>query len=196
MNTLTVYCASSTFLDPAFHDTAKTVGRELAERSITLVYGGGGIGLMGELARTCQAHGGRVIGVITKALLDKEQGYENCDELIVVDTMGQRKAEMMRRGEGFLVLPGGIGTYEEFFEVLAARLVGEHARPIGVVNAGDYYEPMINMIRHGIEHRFIKPAVLSELIHVAADPIAVIEALLKAEGFAIDDDRFLPMGRS
>ena len=194
MNTLTVYCSSSTHLDPAFHDAAETVGRELARRGITLVYGGGGIGLMGEIARTVHAGGGRIIGVITQVLVDKEQGYDGCDEYIIVDTMQQRKKAMLERGEAFLVLPGGVGTYEEFFEALAARLVGEHARPIGIVNAHGYYDPLLEMIEHGIEHRFIKPAI-HELLHVDPDPVKVIDMLCAAERFAIDDERFLPMGR-
>jgi uncharacterized protein (TIGR00730 family) len=195
LNAITVYCSSSTQLDPDFHGPAKTVGAELARRAITLVYGGGGIGLMGEIARSCQAHGGKVVGVITRILKEKEQGYDDCDELIVVETMQQRKKLMMERGDAFLVLPGGVGTYEEFFEVLAARLVGEHAKPIGIVNSDHFYDPMINMMLHGIKHRFIKPAVYEELLHIDPDPVKVIEALIADERRAIEDDRFLPMGK-
>ncbi|MDY7110309.1 MAG: TIGR00730 family Rossman fold protein [Planctomycetota bacterium] len=194
MNAITVFCSSSTFLDPEFHEPAVIVGRELAQRGISLVYGGGGIGLMVEIARACRDHGGRVVGVITQTLLDKEQGWDECDELIVVDTMRQRKQTMGERGEAFLILPGGVGTYEEFFEALAARLVGEHTKPIGIVNTAGYFDPLLDMLAHGIEHRFIKPAV-RQLVHIDADPVAVIDAVCADPRAPIDDERYLPMGR-
>jgi len=194
VNAITVFCSSSTFLDEEFHEPARIVGRELARRRISLVYGGGGIGLMVEIARACRQHGGRVIGVITGVLIDKEQGWDECDELIVVDTMRQRKQKMTERGEAFLILPGGVGTYEEFFEALAARLVGEHTRPLGIVNTGGYFDPLLDMLAHGEAHRFIKPAV-RELVHIDPDPIAVIDALCADPRTPIDDERFLPMGR-
>jgi len=149
---------------------------------------------MVEIARACREHGGCVIGVITQVLIDKEQGWDKCDELIVVDTMRQRKKEMAERGEGFLILPGGVGTYEEFFEALAARLVGEHTKPLGIVNTGGYFDPLLDMLAHGEAHRFIKPAV-RELVHIDADPIAVIDALCDDPCLPIDDARFLPMGK-
>lgn len=195
LQAITVYCSSSTHLDPGFHELASAVGIELARRGITLVYGGGGVGLMGEIARTCQDHGGAVIGVITQTLKDLERGYEACDELLVVETMRERKKLMMQKGEAFLVLPGGVGTYEEFFEVLAGRIVGEHSKPIGIVNADHYYDPMINMILHGIKHRFIKPAVFEELLHIDPDPVKILDQLIADEPQAIDNDRILPMGK-
>ncbi len=196
MNAITVYCSSSTRLDPSFHAPARIVGAEFARRDITLVYGGGGIGLMGDVARTARANDGKVVGVITHTLKDLERGYEGCDELIVVDTMRQRKQQMMQRGDGFLILPGGVGTYEELFEVLGARIVGEHNKPIGVVNTEGYYDPMIEMVRHGVEHEFIQPQVLDELLHVDPDPVKVIDRLCDAEPPQIDDDRFLPTGKT
>ncbi len=195
MKSLTVYCSSSTRLDPDFHEPAKIVGRELARRGITLVYGGGGIGLMGEVARTIHEHGGHIVGVITHTLNDKERGYVQSDEYLVVDTMQQRKKQMMERGDGFLILPGGVGTYEEFFEVLAARIVGEHTKPIGIVNSHGYFDPLIDMMHHGIEHQFIKEAVLHELLHIDQDPVKVIDALAGAERNGLDKERFMPMGR-
>jgi uncharacterized protein (TIGR00730 family) len=195
MQALTVYCSSSTYLDPAFHAPAHALGAELARRKITLVYGGGSVGLMGEIARTCQAHGGTVHGIITQRLCDAEQGYADCDELVIVDTMQQRKAEMMKRGEGFLVLPGGVGTYEEFFEVLVGRIVGEHTKPIGIVNSHRYYDPLIELMQHGIEHKFIKPAVLNELMVVGDDVVSVLDHLVRMPAFEADGNRFMPMGQ-
>ena len=104
-------------------DAARLLGQEMARRNMALVYGGGSIGLMGEIARTMKSAGGKVIGVITKRLLDLEQGYDQCDELIVVDTMAQRKTLMAQRGDAFIALPGGLGTFEELFEVLVQRQV-------------------------------------------------------------------------
>ncbi len=193
LNSLTVYCSSSNFLDPQFHHEAELIGAELARRNITLVYGGGSVGLMGVIARTARTNGGTAIGVITKHLMDRELGDPNCDELIVVDTMRERKRVLAERGDGFLMLPGGIGTYEEFFEILVGRKLQEHAKPIGVVNAHGYFNPLIAMIEHGIEHNFIKPAI-NELFIIDPDPLVVLERVINADPVAIDDARFLPMG--
>ena len=118
MKSLTVYCASSTQLEPAFHRAADLVGKGLASRGLSLVYGGGCIGLMGEVATSAAKGGALVTGVITHKLVEHEQANNKCDELIVVDTMQERRTIMMDRGDGYLILPGGVGTYEEFFEVL------------------------------------------------------------------------------
>ena len=193
MRNITVYCSSSVSLDVKFMDAARLLGQEMARRNMALVYGGGSIGLMGEIARTMKSVGGKVVGVITKRLLDLEQGYDQCDELIVVDTMAQRKTLMAQRGDAFIALPGGLGTFEELFEVLVQRQVGEHRKPIGLVNLDGYYNPLVGLIDHGIEHKFIKPAV-HHLLHVHEDPINVLDGVLGAEPFEIDPDRFLPMG--
>jgi uncharacterized protein (TIGR00730 family) len=176
MHAITVYCSSSTTLDPDFHAPAVAIGRELARRKITLVYGGGSVGLMGEIARTCRAGGGCVVGIITRKLVELERADNACDELIVVDTMRERKRLLAERGDAFLVLPGGVGTYEEFFEVLVGRHLGEHAKPIGVVNSHGYYNPLIAMIEHGIEHRFI-PECMRDTFFIDPDPVAVIDRL-------------------
>lgn len=181
MNAITVYCASSDHIDPEFHDPAEFVGAELARRGVTLVYGGGSVGLMGVIARAAKSLGGEVVGVITNHLMDRELGWDGCDELIVVDTMRERKRIMAERGDGFLVLPGGIGTYEEFFEILVARKLKEHDNPIGIVNSHGYFNPLIAMMEHGVEHRFIQPQ-LYELFCINPDPGAVIEMLIAQTG--------------
>ena len=193
MHCITVYCSSSPFLDPVFHAPAQAVGTELGRRGIRLVYGGGGVGLMGDVARASKAAGGAITGIITHLLVDNEQAWDGCDELIVVDSMRERKRGMIERADAFLILPGGLGTYEEFFEVLTGRLLNEHQQPIGILNIDGYYDPMLEMIRHGIAHRFIKPAVL-ELLRISDDPIALIDALVSAEQIEIDHARFLPSG--
>jgi len=194
MNAITVYCSSSNFLDPQFHQEAELIGRELGSRGIELIYGGGSVGLMGLMARAARDAGGTVVGIITRSLLDKELGDQDCDELITVETMRERKQLLAERGDGFIMLPGGIGTYEEFFEILVGRQLREHDKPIGVVNAHGYFNPLIAMIEHGIEHRFIKPAV-QELFTIDPNPLVVLESVINAQPVEVDDDRFLPMGR-
>lgn len=174
MPALTVYCSSSTVLDLEFHNPAMIVGAELARRGITLIYGGGSVGLMGEISRAARGNGGRTVGIITRRLLHAERADHQCDELIIVDTMRERKKLMEQRGDGFLILPGGIGTYEEFFEILVGRHLGEHDKPIGVVNSHGYYNPLIAMIEHGIEHRFISPSI-KENFFIGPEPVAAID---------------------
>ncbi len=178
MPAITVYCSSSTFLDPDFHEPAIEVGRELARRGITLVYGGGSVGLMGEIARACRSGGGCVIGVITRTLVAMERADNACDELHIVDTMRERKKLLAEKGDAFLVLPGGVGTYEEFFEIVVGRHLGEHDKPIGVVNSRGYYNPLIAMIEHGIEHRFI-PESMRDKFFIEPEPVAVIDRLCR-----------------
>jgi uncharacterized protein (TIGR00730 family) len=193
MRSVTVYCASSTALEPHFANAARAVGTELARRGLTLVYGGGSIGLMGETARAAKAAGGRVVGIITRQLLDLEQGWTGCDEMIVVDSMRERKRLLEERGDGFLILPGGLGTYEEFFEILVGRYLQNHAKPIAVVNDHGYYDPMIAMIDHGINHKFIRPAV-KDLIAFDADATRALDRLLAKPPSQPSLAECIPMG--
>lgn len=191
MKTLTIYCSSSPAIDPHFVETARRLGRELAARGIALVYGGGSSGLMGEVAEACADAGGRVVGVITEHLSKLEVAFDRCDELMVVDTMRHRKALMAEHGDGFLVLPGGLGTYEEFFEVLVGRVLSEHDKPIGVVNDHGYFDPMVAMIEHGIEQRFIRPAI-RKLLAIDADPLVVLDRLQRDEGHGLSQNELIP----
>ncbi len=193
MRSVTVYCASSTALEPHFANAARTVGTELARRGLTLVYGGGSIGLMGETARAAKAAGGRVEGIITRQLLDLEQGWAGCDEMVVVDSMRERKRLLEERGDAFLILPGGLGTYEEFFEILVGRYLQNHAKPIAVVNDHGYYDPMIAMIDHGIDHKFIRPAV-KDLIAFDADATRALDRLLAKPASQPSLAECIPMG--
>lgn len=192
MRAVTVYCSSSGALEPHFSEGARDLGRGLAARGIRLVYGGGAVGLMGECARAAKAAGGHVVGIITRKLLDHEQGWSGCDEMVVVDTMQQRRRLLMDRADGYVVLPGGLGTYEEFFEVLVARQLGDHLKPIAIVNHDGYYDPLVAMIEHGIEHRFVRPAVRG-VYDVVRTGEQAIEALLAHEPAAHDPAMFLPM---
>ena len=192
MKSITVYCASSTSLDQEYHDAAEQVGKEIASRGFTLVYGGGRIGLMGEVALTAAANGAEVIGVITHKFVAHEQANESCDELIVVETMQERRSIMMERGEGYVVLPGGIGTYEEFFEVLVGRQIGDHTKPIGLVNVHGYFDPLKKMLEHGIEQRFMRPA-LRDLLIYDPNPTAVIDYVTSGTSSQPPPEDILPM---
>jgi uncharacterized protein (TIGR00730 family) len=195
MKSLTVYCASSTQLEPAFHQAADLVGTGLASRGLSLVYGGGCIGLMGEVATSAAKGGAHVTGVITHKLVEHEQANNKCDELIVVDTMQERRTIMMDRGDGYLILPGGVGTYEEFFEVLVGRQLGDHTKPIGIVNVNGYFDPLGDMLEHGIEHQFIRPA-LRELLFIDPCPDAVLDYIVEHKGEKLPPSAILPMHSS
>ena len=192
MRSVTVYCSSSGALEPHFAHAARDLGAALAARGIALVYGGGAIGLMGECARAAKAGGGKVVGIITQKLKDHEQAWDGCDELAVVGTMQERRRMLMDRGDGYIVMPGGLGTYEEFFEVLVARQLGDHVKPIAIVNHDGYYDPLMAMIEHGIAHRFVRPAIRGVLSVVDTGHDA-IEALVAHEPGTHDPTQFLPM---
>ena len=195
MKSLTVYCSSSTQLEPAFHRAADLVGTGLSSRGLSLVYGGGCIGLMGEVATSAAKGGAHVTGVITHKLVEHEQANNKCDELIVVDTMQERRTIMMDRGDGYLILPGGVGTYEEFFEVLVGRQLGDHTKPIGIVNVNGYFDPLGDMLEHGIEHQFIRPA-LRELLFIDPCPDAVLDYIVEHKGEKLPPSAILPMHSS
>ena len=191
MHSIAVYCASSCSLDPQFTLAAQKLGAALAQREITLVYGGGSTGLMGDIARATKAAGGTVVGIITEYLKDREVAFADADELVVVDTMRERKKRMSERAEGFMMLPGGLGTWEEFFEVLVGRVIAEHTKPIGIVNDHGYFDPLLAMIDHGVEHSFIKPAA-RDLLVVHEDPVVALEELCQVDPHAIRAEDLIP----
>lgn len=188
---ITVYCSSSNALHKEHFETARRFGEMLARSGRTLVYGGGCVGLMGEIARAARAAGGRSVGIITTRLKAAEQLDEANTENIVVSTMRERKALMESRGDAMVVLPGGLGTLEEFFEILVGRLLEEHDKPIIILNprdpdgptngnAGGYFDPLLEMIEHMIRSRFARPAV-RRLFDVRPSPEDVIARLDELE---------------
>lgn len=195
LRSITLYCSSSRSLDPHFAVAARAAGELLARRGITLVYGGGGIGLMGEAARACKSAGGRVEGIITRRFLDLEQGWDGCDELVVVDTMRERKRLLIERADAFLVLPGGMGTFEEFFETLVGRQIGDHEKPIAVLDDHGYYLPLASLIEHSIRERFAREAV-REILRFGTELEPLVSWLERsvAAPVSADPERFLPMG--
>lgn len=193
---LTVYCASARGLDSRHLDAARDFGRLLAEHSFDLVYGGGGIGLMGELARSAKNSGARVTGIITEQFVTLEQGWDGCDELIVVDSMRERKKQMEERADAFAILPGGLGTCEEFFETLVGRVIGRHAKPLGILNVNRFFDPLLALLSHGVESGFVRSAA-RDLVISAVDAGALLDAL-RAEitpngGPSHDPRAMLPM---
>lgn len=153
-----VFCGSSRGTNPAHLAAAQNLGRELAQRGLALVYGGGNIGLMGALADAALSAGGHVIGVIPEALLAKEVGHRGLPDLRIVKTMHERKALMAELSDGFIALPGGFGTFEEFFEVLTWSQLGLHAKPCGVLNVASFFTPLLQLIDHAVTEGFIRPA--------------------------------------
>ena len=194
MQRLAVYCASSDRIDDALRLPAQSLGAALAQRGLELVYGGGSIGLMGEVARAAKANGGRVHGVITERLRDLEQGWEEADVLEVVPDMRTRKSRMIELADGFVVLSGGIGTWEEFFEVLVGRLLGEHSGPIGLLRDGPMNEALLELIERGTTLGFVRP-VTQELVQVHEDPNALLDAMQASHANAVDDADLRPGGR-
>ncbi len=152
---LAVYCGSRDGDDPSFLAAAQATGHWIGTHGGQLVYGGGNSGLMGCTARACQAAGGRVLGVMPQALVDREVANLACDELIVVQTMHERKQIMAERADAFVALPGGIGTFEELFEIWTWRQLGYHNKPIGVLNAAGYYDTLLAFIDQSVEHQFM-----------------------------------------
>jgi uncharacterized protein (TIGR00730 family) len=158
MKRLAVYCGSAAPPDPAYIALAGAVGRTLAERGIGIVYGGGKLGLMGALADAALAAGGEVIGVIPIALADREIANAACTELRVVDGMHARKLAFTELSDGFLTLPGGVGTMDELWEAVSWSQLGYHAKPVGLLNAFGFFDHLLAFNRHMIETGFIRPA--------------------------------------
>lgn len=156
IRTVTVYLASSRHVPPLYFAAASELGTALAARGWALVYGGNSIGPMGALADAVRDADGKVIGITPRLLVDHGIADEACDELVVTDSMRDRKHLLEQRGDAFIALPGGLGTFEELFEIIVGRLLGYHDKPIVLLNIAGYYNPLLAMIEHGIEHGFIK----------------------------------------
>lgn len=173
---IAVFCGSSTGLGAAYRDAARRVGRAIGREGLGLVYGGGRIGLMGVLADAALEAGAPVLGVIPDPLTTRELAHDGLTELAIVPGMHERKALMAIRSSAFLMLPGGIGTFEEFFEVLTWAALGIHNKPIGVLNVNGYFDPLMEMLRHAVDERFVRPNHL-ELVIQSDDPDAIVAAL-------------------
>lgn len=176
---VTVYCASSRELAAVYRDAARDFGTAIARLGWGLNYGGDKIGLMGILADAVKAGGGRVVGIIPQKFVDWGVANPNCDEMIVTETMRQRKQILEHRGDALVALPGGLGTLEEIFEVIVGKQLGFHNKPLAILNVAGYYDPLLAMIEHGIEHRFIKQES-KEIFFVARSVNELVDYLLEA----------------
>ena len=156
LDNICVYCGSGSGTDPRYGEAARTLGKSLADAGIGLVYGGGGLGLMGETARATLANGGRVTGIIPSFLSEKEQMLKDVDELIVVDDMHERKMLMFRRSDAFVALPGGIGTLEELVEQLTWSQLGQHGKPVVIANIANFWSPFLSLLDHMRAQEFVR----------------------------------------
>ena len=181
---LCVYCGSKPGDDPEFSQAAIQVGTWIGQHGGQLVYGGGKNGLMGTVAEATMAAGGRVIGVIPRALVEKEWARTECTELHIVETMHERKQMMAEKSDAFLALPGGIGTFEEFFEVWTWRQLGYHNKPIGLLNVNGYYEPMLQFLNGVVKHEFMAEWQM-DLIKAHSNIRALLPELIQAAGLPI-----------
>lgn len=173
---LAVYCGSATPADPAYMALAKQVGRTLAERGIGVVYGGGRLGLMGAVADAALAAGGEVIGIIPEALVSGEVAHRGCTELHVVSGMHERKRAFTDLSDGFVTLPGGVGTMDELWEAISWSQIGYHTKPVGLLNHGGFYNHLLAFNDHMKAVGFIRPQ--HHNIMIAADTIdALIDAM-------------------
>ncbi|NML64687.1 TIGR00730 family Rossman fold protein [Hymenobacter sp. RP-2-7] len=176
MKSVAIYCGSSGGNQPLYAQQAQAMGQELARRGLTLVYGGGRVGLMGAVADAALGAGGRVVGVIPKFLADKELAHTGCTELHVVDTMHQRKLLMADLAEGFVAMPGGFGTLEELFEVLTWGQLGLHGKPVGLLNVAGFYDPLLALLDHMVGQALLRDENRQQLLQSASVP-ALLDAM-------------------
>jgi uncharacterized protein (TIGR00730 family) len=173
---VTVFCSARDSIDRAYFTVASDLGTALANNGWTLVFGGNNIGLMGALADSCRSAGGRVVGITPQLMVDEGISDQQCDELIVTSLMGERKHLLQHRGDAIVVLPGGLGTFEEFFETLVGRQLGYHEKPIVILNVDGFFDPLLAMLDHGMNAGFIRRAS-RRLYHVSTSVAETIDYL-------------------
>lgn len=171
-----VYGASSNELDTSFVTAVEALGHRMAQRGHNLIFGAGGRGMMGAAARGVHAEGGRIIGVVPRFFNVDGILFEHCDEMIRTDTMRERKQIMEDRSDAFVMAPGGVGTFDEFFEILTLRQLGRHTKPLAILNVNGYYDTLLAFLREGVEKRFMKAGTL-ELFAVFTDVDEMLDYL-------------------
>ena len=179
-----VYCGAHTGRDPAYTAAAALLGRTLAERGIGIVFGGGRVGLMGVVADAALAAGGRVTGIIPQALMKKELAHAGLTEMIVTTSMHERKAQMAERADAFVALPGGLGTFEELFEIWTWGQLGWHRKPCGVINVAGFYDGLIAFLDHAAGAGFVRPVHRGMLL-VDDDPARLLDRFAQYEAPAM-----------
>ncbi len=176
LKSIAVFCGSSSGKDPLYMEVARELGKKLAEEKIQLIYGGAQVGCMGAVADAVIEHGGKAIGVIPKKLMRVEIAHGNLTELHVVETMHERKAMMADLADGFIAMPGGSGTLEEYFEVLTWAQIGYHQKPCSLLNVNNYYTPLLSLFDHMIEQGFVKEEY-RKLMIMEEDPSLLLDRL-------------------
>ncbi len=177
MKSICVYCGANYNGDPVLKAAIENLAQTFTDRNIRLVYGGGSVGVMGIIADEVLKRNGLVTGVIPQFLLDLEVGHKEVTELIVTENMHQRKQKMADLADGFIILPGGFGTLEEFFEVLTWLQLGLHKKAIGVLNVGGYYDHLFAQMDVMVEHKLLKPHN-RDLVINSADPAALVDQMM------------------
>jgi uncharacterized protein (TIGR00730 family) len=175
-NRICVFCGTNPGERPEYGAAARELGRLLADEAIELVYGGASVGIMGELADAVHEHGGHVTGIIPQQLMKKEAAHTGIPDLIVVASMHQRKSQMADLSDGFIALPGGIGTLEGYFEILTWGQLRIHSKPSGILNVAGYFDHLIEFLDHAVEEGFLKQEH-REMIVVESDPRKLLERL-------------------
>lgn len=176
MKSISVFCGANFNGDPLLKQAIEQLAEVMVSREITLVFGGGKVGVMGLIADAVLSRGGKAIGVIPQFLMDKEVGHTGLTELHIVDNMHQRKQMMNDLCDGIITLPGGLGTLEEFFEVLTWLQLGLHSHPIGLLNTGGYYDSLLKQLDVMVEQKFLKPTN-RELVITSGDPIELVNLM-------------------
>jgi uncharacterized protein (TIGR00730 family) len=174
MNRICVFCGTNTGSRPEYGAAARELGQILAEQGIELVYGGASVGIMGELADSVHEHGGHVTGIIPQQLMEKEAAHTGIPNLIVVASMHQRKSQMADMSDGFIALPGGIGTLEGFLEILTWGQLGIHAKPSGILNVAGYFDGLTRFLDHAVQEGFLTAEHRGAII-MEADPRRLLE---------------------
>lgn len=185
MKRLCVFCGSNTGTRPSYAAAATLLARHLANLGIGIVYGGGNVGLMGVLADAAMAAGGEVIGVIPHSLFAKEVGHAGLSQLHIVDTMHERKAMMAELADGFIAMPGGWGTFDEFCEILTWAQLGLHHKPCGILNVEGYYDTLLAMFNHSVAEGFLKPAYLN-MVLADSDPIELVAKMQQYQPLVLE----------
>jgi len=176
-----VYCGSKPGLEPQFAQVAQQVGQWIGQHGGQLVYGGGKAGLMGVVAQATLEAQGRVVGIIPKALMEREMAFTQCQELIVVDTMHERKRLMAERSDVFVALPGGIGTLEELFEVWTWRQLGYHDKPIGILNTAGYFNHLLAFLKTSVTQELLSDWQMN-LVQIDESPLTLLPDLVQKAG--------------
>jgi uncharacterized protein (TIGR00730 family) len=176
INRVCVFCGTNTGARPEYGAAARELGQILAEQGVELVYGGASVGIMGELADSVHEHGGHVTGIIPQQLMEKEAAHTGIADLIVVASMHQRKSQMADMSDGFIALPGGIGTLEGFFEILTWSQLGIHAKPSGILNVAGYFDGLTRFLDHAVKEGFLTPEHRGAII-METDPRRLLERM-------------------